>query len=103
MSFCRSQRVRLLPRSHQVYKYELVHPHPNDHVTRRTSLASAGRQIHAYADIYTRRRKQSVAHKSGRQLFEMDVRGIKTSLQDDAEDGYNLDGGHILNYGKEFD
>ncbi|CCU79294.1 Avra10-like protein [Blumeria hordei DH14] len=66
------------------------------------SLASASRQIHAHADIYTRRRKQSVAHKSGRQFFETDVRGIGTSLQDDAEDGYNLNGRVILNFGKEF-
>ena len=32
----------------------------------------------------------------------MDVREIRTSLQDDAMDGYNLDGREILNFGKEF-
>ena len=64
------------------------------------SLASFSRQIHAHADIYTRRRKQSVAHKSGRQFFETDVRGIGTSLQDDAEDGYNLDWRAIFNFGR---
>ena len=32
----------------------------------------------------------------------MDVREIRTSLQDDAKDGYNLDGREILNFGKEF-
>ena len=40
-----------------------------------------------------------MAHKSGRQLFGMDVREIRTSLQDEAEDGYNLDGGDISNFG----
>ena len=55
------------------------------------SLASAGRQIHAHADIYARRRKLSVAHKSGRQFFGMDVRGFRTRSQDDAKEGYKLD------------
>ena len=63
------------------------------------SLAAAGRQIYAYADIYTRRRTEIVAPKSGRQLFGMDVREIRTSLQDDVEDGYNLDGCEISNFG----
>ena len=40
-----------------------------------------------------------MAHKSGRQLFGMDVREIRTSLQDDAGDGYNLDGYETLNVG----
>ena len=30
------------------------------------------------------------------------MRGIRISLQDDTEDGYNLDGRMILNFGKEF-
>ena len=32
----------------------------------------------------------------------MDVREIRTSLQNDAKDGYKLDGREILNFGKEF-
>ena len=32
----------------------------------------------------------------------MDVREMRASLQDDAKDGYNLDGLEILNFGKEF-
>ena len=32
----------------------------------------------------------------------MDVREIRTSLQDDAKDGYNLDGREVLNFGKKF-
>ena len=43
-----------------------------------------------------------MAHKSGRQLFGMYVRGIRTSLQDDAKEGYNLDGREFSNFGKEF-
>ena len=43
-----------------------------------------------------------MAHKSGRQFFGMDVRGIRTSLQDDAMDGCNLEGREISNFGKEF-
>ena len=66
------------------------------------SLASAGHQINAHADIYTRRRKQSVTHISGRQFFGMEVRGVRTSLQDDTEDRYDLDGRVILNFGKQF-
>ena len=31
----------------------------------------------------------------------MDVRGIRTSLQDDTENGYNLDGCKIYNFCKE--
>ena len=31
----------------------------------------------------------------------MDVRGIRTSLQDDAKEGYILDGREISNFGKE--
>ena len=31
----------------------------------------------------------------------MDVREIRTSLQDEAEDGYNLDGCEISYFGKE--
>ena len=30
----------------------------------------------------------------------MDVRGIRTSLQDDAEEGYILDGREISNFGE---
>ena len=63
------QRDRLLPQPHQVYKYNLVHTHPNDHASCRLFLVPAGHQIHTYADFYTQRRKQSVAHKSGRQFF----------------------------------
>ena len=33
-----------------------------------------------------------MAHKSGRQLFEMDVREVRTNSQDDAMEGYNFDG-----------
>ena len=46
--------------------------------------------------------KKSVAHKSGRQFFEMDVRGFRTSLQDDAMEGDNLDGREIPNFGQKF-
>ena len=66
------------------------------------SLVYAGHKIHALADIYTRPRKQSVAHKSKRQFFGMDARGIRISLQDDTEDRYNLDGREVLKFGKEF-
>ena len=43
-----------------------------------------------------------MVHKSGRQFFGMDVRGFRTSSQDDAKDGYSLDGHGILKFGKEF-
>ena len=42
-----------------------------------------------------------MAHKSGRQLFGMNVREIRTSSSDEAEDGYNLDGFEISYFGKE--
>ena len=32
----------------------------------------------------------------------MNVRGIRTSLQDDAEEGYVFDGREISNFGNEF-
>ena len=32
----------------------------------------------------------------------MDVRGIRTSLPDDAKEGYNLEGREIPNFGKQF-
>ena len=32
----------------------------------------------------------------------MDVRGMKISFQDDAKDGYSLNGRGILKFGKEF-
>ena len=41
-----------------------------------------------------------MAHKFWRQLFGMNVRGIKTSSQDDAKEVYKLDGRDILNFGK---
>ena len=63
------------------------------------SMASAGRKIYAHTDIYTRRSTEIMAHESGRQLFGMDVREIRISLRDDAEDGYNLDGREISNFG----
>ena len=50
------------------------------------SLASAGRQIHSLADIYIRRRKHSLAQKSGRQFFWINVREIRTGFQDNTED-----------------
>ena len=43
-----------------------------------------------------------MAHKSGRQFFGIDERGIRTSLQDNTEDRYNLDERVILKFGKEF-
>ena len=43
-----------------------------------------------------------MAHKSGKQFFGMDVRGSRTSFQDDTEDGCILDGHVILNSGKDF-
>ena len=52
--------------------------------------------------IFAPDRKQSAAHKSGRLFFGMDVRGSRTSSQDDAEDRYSLDGRGILNFGKKF-
>ena len=88
-------------KSHQVYKYDLVPRHSNDHTPLRTSLASVDHQIHAHADIYTRRRKQSVAHKLGRQFFGIGVRWFRKSSQDDAKDGFSLDGHWILNFCKE--
>ena len=42
-----------------------------------------------------------MAHKSRRQFFEIDVRGIRTSLKDDAEEGYVFDGREIPNFSKE--
>ncbi|VDB94555.1 Bgt-20133 [Blumeria graminis f. sp. tritici] len=62
------QQDQLLPMSHQVYKYDRVHFHSNDHTSRRLSLASADQQTKAHADTYNYRRKQSVAHKTGRQF-----------------------------------
>ena len=97
-----SQKDRFPPKPHQVYKYDLVHPHANDHTSRRLSLASAGHQIYAHADIYIRRSNQDVSRKPGRQFFGIGVRGIRTSSQDDAKDGYNLDWRGILRFGKEF-
>ena len=41
-------------------------------------------------------------HKSGRHFFGVELREIRTSLQDDPEDGYNLDGYEISKFGKEF-
>ena len=38
-----------------------------------------------------------MAHKFGRKLFMMDVREMRASLQDDAKEGYDLDGREILN------
>ena len=84
MSNFRSQRVRLLPKSHQVYKYDLVHPLFNDYISRRLSLVSADRQIHAHADIYTRRREQGMAHKAGRQSFGSAVSEIRIGQRDVA-------------------
>ena len=46
-------------------------------------------------------RTQSVAHKSGRWFFGIDVRGIRTSSQDDAKKGYNLEGREIMNVTRE--
>ena len=43
-----------------------------------------------------------MVHKSGRQFFGMNMREIRTSSQDDAEDGYYHDECGILNFGKEF-
>ena len=43
-----------------------------------------------------------MAHKSRRLFFGMGVRGIRTSSQDDAEEGYILYGREIPNSGKEF-
>ena len=43
-----------------------------------------------------------MAHKFGRKLFMMDVREIRTSFQDDTEDGYYLDECGISNFGREF-
>ena len=65
------------------------------------SLASVDHHLYAHVDIYTRRRKQSVAHKYGRQFFGIDTKRIRTSLQDDIEDGYNLDWREILSFSKE--
>ena len=42
-----------------------------------------------------------MAHESGGQIFGMDDKGIRTSSQDDAENGYNIHGREILNFGKE--
>ena len=94
-------QVRFLPKSHQVYKYDPVHPHSDDHTSCRLSLASVGRQIQAHADIYTQQRKQSIAHKFGRLFFRLGVRRTRTSSKDDAEDGYSLNGREIPNFGKE--
>lgn len=55
------------------------------------SLASSGRHGYAHADVYIRRQTSTLVRKSGRQFFGMDTREIKTSLQDDAEDGHNLE------------
>ena len=104
MSNFYSQRGQILPKFHQVYKHDPVHPRFHDYTSRRLFLASAGRQIHAHAHaaIYTRQRKQIVAHKFGRQFFEVVVREIMASQQVDAEDRYSVDKRGISNFGKEF-
>ena len=43
-----------------------------------------------------------MAHKSERQFFGTDVRGIRLGSQDDAKEGYNFDGREFWNFGKEF-
>ena len=98
----RIQQTWRLPKSHQVYKYDIVHPHPNEHTSLRPSLASVNRQVHAHANIYTQQRNQSIAHKSGRRFFGMDVRGMRIRWQADAKKGYNIEGREISNFGKEF-
>ena len=57
------------------------------------TVALACHQTHAQADIYTRRKKQIVPHKSRWQFLEMDVREIRISIQNDAKHVYNLNGG----------
>ena len=41
-------------------------------------------------------------HIFGRLFFGLDVGGIRTSLQDDAKDGYIINGHGILNFGMDF-
>ena len=41
-------------------------------------------------------------HISGRQFLGINVRGFRTNSQDDAENGYSLNGREISNFGKEF-
>ena len=43
-----------------------------------------------------------MAHKSTILFFEMDARGTRISLQDDAKEGYNLEESEIPNFGEEF-
>lgn len=78
-----------------------MHPHFNDHTSRLISLASTAYQIYAHADIDTRQRAQSVAHKFSRQFFGTGEIEIRISFRDDAENGYNLGGYEFLNFGKE--
>ena len=65
------------------------------------SLASVGYQIYAFEKTYTRRRKITVAYKFGRQSSGMGIRKFGTSLQDQAEEGYNLYGYEIWNFDRE--
>ena len=41
-------------------------------------------------------------HKFDRQLFGMDVRGMRISYQNGTEHGYNLDERVIFNFGRSF-
>ncbi|VDB89227.1 Bgt-20973 [Blumeria graminis f. sp. tritici] len=85
-SWARRQRFKILHhlkfslplRPHEAYRYDLAHPHVNGHASLELSYVLSWPLMHAH--IYTRRRKQSVAHKSGRKFFNIDVREIRKSL-----------------------
>ena len=43
-----------------------------------------------------------MAHEYGRLFFGIGMRGLRTSSQNGAKEGYNLEGREIPNFGKEF-
>ena len=66
------------------------------------SLASAGHLIQAHDNPNTHRRKKIVALKFGSKFLEMGIREIRTSLQDDAKEGYKLTGIRFRNLARRF-
>ena len=55
------------------------------------SLALSDYQINSHADIYIPWRKQSIAHKHGRQFIGIDLREIRTRRKGGATVGYELE------------
>ena len=86
VSIVHSQRDRFLPKPLQVYKYDQVPTNFNEYTSRRPfSGLSRSQNIRQWL------------YKIWRKFLEIDVIEIRTSLKDDVEDGYNLDGHEISN------